>query len=161
VHLTAELMTKVAEAAIGMCDVVLGRRPSPGALEARARLVTEQQINAMGHVTGTLEGVLLYSMSVATADKIASQLLGYPVVTFDHRAAAAIGDFSSKLSGSIAGSLLLEGLPVEVSGTEIIRGSSVPVVTPGPALVVPLNIPELGSIFISIALRRLSHAAAA
>ncbi len=139
---------------MGMCEVLMGEKPSVGTLVARGQLITEQQINSVCEISGSIEGVLVFGMPMITGDRIASHLTGVPVVTFDQSAASAIVEFSSRLSGSIAGILLQLGFPVTIGDARIIRGANVRVQSADLAsVVVPLTLPSFGTVDVSVAIR--------
>jgi chemotaxis protein CheX len=95
-----EYISPFVTAAIEVCQMMLGITPQRGQLNARKGIFTSQQCNIVLGVTGQLEGMIIYGMSVFTADKIASQMLGTTIRTFDELAASAIAELGNMISGN-------------------------------------------------------------
>lgn len=148
-----EQVSRMTGAAAGMLEMLTGCRPTAGQPGVAIGLVTGHQINVVSVFSGSLEGTVLYGMSIATADRLASRVLGQPIVTFDQSAAMAICGFIGRISGSIAGALLEMGNPVEVDPSVIIRGANVPVQDLAPTIAVPLTLEPFGLIEIQLSLR--------
>lgn len=156
-----EYISPFAEAAVSVFDTLLGQHAERGKLSAHPTIFTCQQINVMCGVTGSVEGIVIYGMSVTTADKIASKMIGQPVVTFDALAGSAIAELGNMISGHSATALVGLGFPCDITPPTIIRGKNVNVTTAeAPALVIPLELEGYGSFEISVSLREKSRAAA-
>jgi chemotaxis protein CheX len=149
----AEYINPFVSAAVEVCQMVLGITPQRGQLNARKGIFTSQQCNIVLGVTGQLEGMIIYGMSIFTADKIASQMLGTTIRTFDELAASAIAELGNMISGNALTKLAGTGYRCNLSPPSIIRGSSVRISTLEiPTLVVPL-ITELGELEINVGLQ--------
>ena len=150
----AEYVSPFAEAARKCFETLIGTTAERGALSARPQLFTTQQINIVCGITGTVEGLVIYGMSKVTADKIASRMIGAPVVTFDGLAASAIAELGNMISGNAASILAGAGYAVDITPPTIIRGTNVKVTTLSvPALVIPMELPEIGSFEVNVSLR--------
>lgn len=158
-----QYVSPFAEAAVKVFETILGGSPERGALSARPQLFTTQQINIVCGVTGAVEGLVIYGMSMITADKIASKMIGAPVVTFDQLAASAIAELGNMISGNSLALLAAQGYVSDITPPTIIRGTNVKITTLDiPALVIPLQLRDLGSFEINVSLqeRRASAVAA-
>ena len=156
-----EYVSPFAEAAIAIFEQVVQERPERGKLGALTNILTGQQINVMCGITGQIEGLVIYGMSVATADRIASKMVGRTVVTFDALASSAIAELGNMISGHSATALQALGYKCDITPPTIIRGTNVKVTTTEcPSLVIPLEFAELGRFEISVSLRESKSAAA-
>ncbi len=159
----AEYVSPFAEAARSCFQTLINASAERGALSARPQLFTTQQINIVCGITGSVEGLVIYGMSMVTADKIASRMIGAPVVTFDGLAASAIAELGNMISGNAASILSSAGYSVDITPPTIIRGTNVKVTTLNvPALVIPLDLPDIGAFEVNVSLReRITMAMAA
>ncbi|CCW36356.1 predicted inhibitor of MCP methylation, CheC [Chthonomonas calidirosea] len=140
-------------AAFQVLEMVLGSKPAKGTLSMRPSIFTSQQCNIITGVTGKVEGQVIYGMSLITADKIASHMLGQPVRTFDQLAASAIAELGNMVTGNAATLLAEAGFPCNITPPTIVRGTNVKMTTLDiPALVVPLCT-DFGEIEITVSLQ--------
>ncbi|MCS6776731.1 MAG: chemotaxis protein CheX [Chloroherpetonaceae bacterium] len=141
-------------AAFSVIEMVIGVKPVKGTLTARPSLFTSQQCNVITGVTGQVEGQVIYGMSLITADKVASAMLGQPIRTFDQLAASAIGELGNMISGNASTALAEAGFQCDITPPSIVRGTNVKISTLNiPALVVPVMLPDIGEIEIIVSLQ--------
>ena len=156
-----EYVSPFAEASINVVQMLLNIRPERGTLSARPQIFTTQLINIVCGITGDIAGLVIYGMSMVTADKIASRMIGAPVVTFDGLAASAIAELGNMISGNSLSLLSSEGFSCDITPPTIIRGSNVKITTLNvPALVIPMMLPELGELEINVSLQERVRRAA-
>jgi len=156
-----QYVSPFAEAAVSVCEMLLGMSPERGQLGARPQLFTTQQINIVCGITGQVEGLVIYGMSMITADKIASKMIGAPVATFDQLAASAIAELGNMISGNSAGLLAAQGYLCDITPPTIIRGTNVKITTLDiPALVIPLHLRDVGTFEVNVSLQERQRAAA-
>ena len=114
---------------------------------------TSQQCNVVCGVTGQAHGQVIYGMSLTTADKIASAMLGQPIKTFDQLAASAIAELGNMISGNAMSKLSESGYISDITPPTIIRGTNVKISTLSiPAVVIPLDTAQ-GELFITVGLQ--------
>ncbi len=134
-------------------ESVLSIAPTKGELAVRPNVFTTQQCNVLMGVTGTVQGQVIYGMSLITADKIASMMLGQPVRTFDQLAASAIGELGNMITGNASALLADQGYRCDITPPSIVRGTNVKVTTLAiPSLVVPICLP-IGEIELTVCLQ--------
>ena len=139
-------------ASFAVIEQILGMKAQKGPLAMRPELFTTQQCNILIGVTGKVRGQIIYGMSLTTADKIASVMLGQQVRTFDQLAASAIGELGNMITGNASTLLAEAGFACDITPPSIVRGSSLNMTTLAiPALVVPLCL-ELGEIELTVCL---------
>ena len=156
-----EYVSPFAEASINVIEMLLNIRPERGTLSARPQIFTTMQINIVCGITGDIAGLVIYGMSMVTADKIASRMIGAPVVTFDGLAASAIAELGNMISGNSLSLLSGEGYHCDITPPTIIRGSNVKITTLNvPALVIPMLLPDIGELEINGSLQERARRAA-
>lgn len=150
----AEHLSPFAEACCAVFQTLFGTTPGRGALAVRPEIFTTQQLNLFCGVTGDVEGNVLYGMSMTTADRIASKIIGVQVVTFDSLAASAIAELGNMINDHSAELLAQQGFKCQMSPPTIIRGKNVKMGTiDHPALVIPLEIQGIGNFEINASLQ--------
>jgi chemotaxis protein CheX len=131
----------------------LNEVPSKGDLSIRYAAFTSQQCSIIATVSGMIEGQVVYGMSLITADKIASTMVGEPIRTFDQVAAGAVKDLGDMIIGRATWQLCAEGYMCDIAPPTIVRGSNVKLSeAPVPSLVVPIYT-TLGKIEMALNIR--------
>lgn len=157
-----EYVTPFVTGAASVVEMILQTAPERGNLSARPQVFTTQQVNVVCGITGQIEGQVIYGMTVQTADKIASIMIGQPVITFDALAASAIAELGNMISGHSMNQLSSAGYVCDITPPTIIRGSNVRITTLDiPALVIPLKLPGIGDLEINVSLQERRRAVAA
>lgn len=150
----AEYVNPFASAAVNVFTMVAGVTPERGQLGARPQMFTTQQVNIVCGVTGTIEGLVLYGMSLLTASRIASKMIGHSVTTFDSLAQSAIAELGNMISGNSLSLLSTQGLSCDITPPSIIRGNNVRMTTSDcPVLLIPMMLPDVGMFEINVCLR--------
>jgi chemotaxis protein CheX len=100
-------------------------------------------------------------MSIVAADRIASEMLGSPVVTFDQLAASALAELGNMISGNSMTLLAGQGYTCDITPPTIIKGSNVKIATlDTPALVIPMRLADIGEFQINVSLKERVRRAA-
>ncbi len=155
-----ELVEPFVRAGFLVIETVLSQQPVRGTLSMRRIAATNQQITIELGVDGVVTGNVLYGMSMTTAQKIASVMLGQPLASMDEMAWSAISELSNIITGRATQLLSDHGYECNISTPTIIKGWNVEVTVPVPALVVPM-MTACGSLEINTALYETAQAAAA
>jgi len=146
-------------AALQVLREVLSLEPERGPLSARPRMFTSQQCNILTGIAGSVEGQVIYGMSLITADRVATQMLGHPVVTFDQMAASAIAELGNMITGNALTLLSGAGFSADITPPTVVRGTNVRVSTLDvPSIAVPMKLGELGEFEINVSLRERAAA---
>lgn len=158
----AQYVNPFAQGALDVMKQVLNVTPERGDISARPKLFTTQQINIVCGITGPVEGLVIYGMSMITADKIATRMIGTPVLTFDQLAASAIAELGNMVSGCAMSNLAVQGLACEITPPTIIRGTNVRISTLDvPAIVIPLKLADIGTVEVNVSLQERKKASVA
>lgn len=155
-----ELVEPFVRAGFLVIETVLSNRPIRGTLSMRRMAATTQQITIELGVDGVVAGNVLYGMSMTTAQKIASVMMGTPMASMDEMAWSAISELSNIITGRATQLLNDQGYECNISTPTIIKGWNVEVSVAVPALVVPM-VTMCGSLEINAALYETAQAAAA
>jgi len=149
-----EYISPFVEASITVFEMLLSTSPERGQLSARPQVFTSQQVNIVCGITGDVEGQVIYGMSIVAADKIASQMLGQSIVTFDQLAASAIAELGNMVSGNAMTLLSNQGYTCDITPPTIVKGTNVKISTLDiPALVIPMKIKDVGDLEINVSLK--------
>lgn len=156
-----EYVMPFVQASMGVMQQVIQVTPERGQLSARPEVFTSQQLNIVCGITGDVEGQVIYGMSLVTADKIASAMIGTPVVSFDQLAASAIAELGNMISGNSMTLLASQGFKCDITPPTIVKGTNVKISTfQIPTLVIPLKVAGLGEIEINVCLKERAKMAA-
>ncbi len=148
-----EYINPFVNAAFSVLESVLGSVPTKGQLAMRPSVFTSQQCNVITGVAGKIEGQVIYGMSLITADKVASAMIGQPIRTFDQLAASAIAELGNMITGNAMSLLAEAGFVCDITPPTIIRGTNVKISTLSiPALVIPINL-EQGEVELTVSLQ--------
>lgn len=146
-----EFVDPFVSAGFSVLEMVVQDRPERGALSMRATSFTSQQVTIFAGVNGAIEGTVLYGMSLITAQKVASAMMGQPIVEMDDMAWSAISELGNMITGNAVQLLYDAGYQCDITPPSVIRGMNVQVSTSVPALVVPMTT-KFGRMEINVAL---------
>ena len=148
-----EFLNPVIQAATEVLESELGTETERGNLRLQKSSTTTDEVTALVGVTGTVSGMVMYSMSQATALGIASRLMGQEFDDFDDLAQSGIGELGNVITGR-AGVLLSEaGYPSNITPPALVVGKGTMVTTLDlNRLVFPLET-DVGSLEVQIVLK--------
>ncbi len=151
-----EFVNPFLEAASEVLDSELGGEARRGTLRLQKTAVTTDEVTAVVGVTGTLQGLVLYSMSQATALRIVSRVMGQEFEAFDAVAQSGIGELGNVITGR-AGVLLSEaGYPSNITPPALVIGEGTMITTLDLVrLVMPLET-DLGHLEIQVVLKTIA-----
>jgi chemotaxis protein CheX len=155
-----ELVEPFVRAGFLVIETVLNNRPVRGTLSMRRAVATTQQITIELGVDGVVAGNVLYGMSMTTAQKIASVMIGTPLASMDEMAWSAVSELANIITGRATQLLNDQGYECKISTPTVIKGWNVEVTVAVPALVVPM-VTMCGSLEINAALYETDQAVAA
>jgi len=151
--LKAEYINPFVQASFSVLEMVLGVRPEQGDMVVQPNTFVTEQCNVVCGITGQVQGQVIYGMSLITADKIASTMLGQTIKTFDALAASALGELGNMISGNAMQLLSDVGWVCDITPPTVVRGSNVKISTLSvPAIVIPLTLEE-GVIYLTVGLQ--------
>jgi len=114
---------------------------------------TSDEVSALVALTGSVAGLVIYSMSSVTACALASKMMGEPVEELDPLAQSAIAELANVITGQA--SILLEqaGYPSDISPPVLLVGHGSSIATFNlTRVVVPLEL-SVGRFSIDVAIR--------
>jgi chemotaxis protein CheX len=138
-------------------ESVFGAPPTRGELQVLPSVFTTEQCNVTIGVTGDIQGLVIFGMSLVTADRIASTMIGAPIKTFDQLAASAIAELCNMISGNALMALSELGAKCDITPPALIRGTNTKLSTLSiPAIVVPMEL-TVGTIQLTVSLTERKH----
>src|SRR5216683_152086 len=151
-----EFVNPFIQAASEVLDSELGTETRRGNLRLHKSAFTTDEVTALVGVTGTLSGLVLYSMSQATALGIVSKMIGQDFNEFDALAQSGIGELGNVITGR-AGVLLSEaGYPSNITPPALVIGEGTMVTTLDLVrLVLPLET-DVGDLEIQVVLKTIA-----
>src|SRR6266851_4931929 len=93
-----EFVNPFIQAASEVLDSELGTESQRGNLRLHKSAFTTDEVTALVGVTGTLSGLVLYSMSQTTALGIVSKMIGQDFDEFDALAQSGIGELGNVIT---------------------------------------------------------------
>lgn len=140
-------------AAFSVFETLLDKQASKGELSMLPTIFTSQECNIITGVVGDVEGQVIYGMSLATADRIASQMMGMTIATFDELAASAIAELGNMITGNASALLTDAGYVCDITPPSLMRGARIQMSTLQiPALIVPVIL-DIGQLEITVSLK--------
>lgn len=149
----ARFINRIVACAGEQLGTIFDLAPAVGAVGALPELVTTSQVNVVCMLRGQLNGHVVFGMPVRTADRLASALLGIPVITFDNSAATVIADLAWRICSPAALDVIEQGCSCIVETPTIVRGASVALSPEAVTLSIPLDLGEHGEIDILVSLQ--------
>ena len=124
-----EFVNPFIQAAREVLMAEVGGRTERGDLRLQKSAYTTDEVTALVGVTGRVTGMVLYSMSEATARTIVSRLMGQEFFAFDELAQSGIGELGNVITGR-AGVLLADaGYPSNITPPALVLGRGTMVTT--------------------------------
>ena len=148
-----EFVNPFIQAATDVLESELGGEAQRGNLRMQKSAFTTDEVTALLCVTGTVTGMVLYSMSQKTALGILSRMMGSPMDEFDAVAQSGIGELGNVITGR-AGVLLADaGYPSNITPPALVIGKGTMVTTLDlNRLVFPLET-EFGNLEVQVVLK--------
>jgi chemotaxis protein CheX len=116
------------------------------------------EVSALIAITGSVAGLIIYSMSKQTACNLAGKMIGEDVPELDALAQSAIAELANMITGQASIALEKNGYPSDMSPPVLLMGDGSSIATFDlTRLVVPLVI-SLGEIIIDIAVKEACSA---
>jgi chemotaxis protein CheX len=146
-----EFIEPFVKAAFTVLETLVQDRAERGTLSMRGSSFTTQQVTIMAGVNGEVEGTALYGMSLVTAQKIASAMMGEDLPQMNEMAWSAVSELGNMITGNAANLLYEAGFKCDITPPSVIQGMNVQISTRVPTLVVPM-MTSFGRMEINVAL---------
>lgn len=147
-----EVIGPFAEQAAMVLEKELGAKPRRGDLSLKPSPFPASDLNVIIGVTGDIEGQVVYSMSLSTAQWIASTMMGMEADISDEIARSAINELGNMVTGRAMTALSRNGYSAIITPPSLFVGKDMIVTTVMPILGIPLLFDD-GRIDINVALR--------
>ena len=148
-----EFVNPFIQAATEVLESELGGESQRGELRLQKSAVTTDEVTAIVCVTGTVAGLVLYSMNETTALAIVSRTMNQDFREFDALAQSGIGELGNVITGRAGVLLSQAGYPSNMTPPAVVVGKGTMVTTLDLSrLVLPLET-AVGSLEVQIVLR--------
>ncbi len=148
-----EFVNPFLQAASEVLDSELGGEAQRGTLRLQKTAFTTDEVTALVGVTGMLNGLVLYSMSQATALRIVSRVMGKDFEEFDSLAQSGIGELGNVITGRASVLLAEAGYPSNITPPALVIGEGTMITTLDLIrLVLPLET-DVGALEIQVVLK--------
>lgn len=124
-----------------------------GSLSMESSSRTSKEITILIGITGSVNGLVMYGMTEATALKIACEMAGEKIEKFDQIAQSAIAEFANMITGNASIGLETSGFPCTISPPTLIMGKNTQISTINVKRMVVPFITGIGVIEIDLALK--------
>lgn len=148
-----EFVNPFIQAATEVLESELGGESQRGELRLQKSAVTTDEVTAIVCVTGTVAGLVLYSMNETTALAIVSRTMNQDFREFDALAQSGIGELGNVITGRAGVLLSQAGYPSNMTPPAVVVGKGTMVTTLDLSrLVLPLET-AVGGLEVQIVLR--------
>jgi chemotaxis protein CheX len=148
-----EFVNPFVAGAFSTLSMMLGETPERGQIVLEPTGATTNQVNVVVGITGQAQGHLILGMTLLTADRIASHMIGERVHTFNALAASAISELTNMICGQAMTELSNANYLCDITPPSIIRGVKVNISCFAvPAILIPITVSQ-GAISLTISLR--------
>ena len=132
-----------------------------GPLSLQRTALTTDEITVILSIVGQVQGVVLYSLSEATALALVGRIMAQEFSQFDNLAQSGIAELGNVITGRAGVKLAEAGFVTTISPPSLVHGRGVSISTLDfPRVVVPLT-SEAGTLAVHLALRETKGAGAA
>ncbi len=151
--MNVKFLNPFVEAAYMVLESEVGLKAERGEISLNRSAYTADDITVLISLVGQVKGVVLYSMSEATAISIVSAILDQQFEEFDDLAQSGIGELGNVITGQAGQRLASAGIESQISPPTMIIGKGTMVSTLDfQRIVVPLDT-DFGPLQIHLALR--------
>jgi chemotaxis protein CheX len=151
-----EFVNPFIQAATDVLDAELGGESQRGPVRLGRSSVTSDEVTAVVGVTGGVMGLVMISMSQATAMGLVSRILGQDCQEFDALAQSGIGELGNVITGRAAVLLSEAGYPSNITPPALVVGKGTLITTLDlNQLICPLET-EVGPLEIQVILKSVA-----
>jgi len=148
-----EFVNPFIQAASEVLEAELGGTTERGDLRLQKSAFTTDEVTALVGVTGSVVGMVLYSMSEETARGIVTRMLGQEFEEFDELAQSGIGELGNVITGRASVLLAEAGYPSNITPPALVVGKGTLVTTLDLNRLVFALTTELGPLEIHVVLK--------
>jgi chemotaxis protein CheX len=117
------------DAAREVLESELGGDANRGNIRMHKSAYTTDEVTALVGVAGAVSGVVLYSMSEATARNMVARMLGQDCPEFDALAQSGIGELGNVITGRAAALLAVAGYASNITPPALVMGKNTMITT--------------------------------
>jgi chemotaxis protein CheX len=124
-----EIINPFIQAASEVLEAELGADPQRGEIHVRKSAVTTHEVTTVVGITGQVSGIVLYSMSLATAIGLVSKMMGEEFTEFNALAQSGIGELGNVITGRAGVLLSQAGYQSNITPPALVVGKGTMITT--------------------------------
>lgn len=145
----APFIEAAARVLLQECQETVGK----GTLHRVRSPQTSNEVSALIAITGSVAGLVIYSMSRETACGFASRMIGEPIAELDAMAQSAVAELANIITGQASIALEQAGFPSDMSPPVLLLGQGSSIATFNlTRLVIPLVV-STGEFVVDLAIK--------
>lgn len=154
----AEYIHPFIEAAEVVIKVLCGIEAKRGKVYLRDSSFSVNQVVIMIGVIGRIKGLVCFELSIETAKKIASAMMGgMLVLELDEISKSAVSEMGNMIMGNTSTIFANNAISIDITPPSLLTGEKIEMSSKTPATVVPLELEGVGAISIIIAAEELLY----
>lgn len=146
-----EYINPFIEGARSVIEMLCNTEAKLGKVGLRTSPFYVSQVIIMIGVVGKIAGQVCFELSVDTAKKIASAMMGgMPVNEFDEISKSAVAEMGNMIMGTTSTILDNEGININITPPSLLTGEKVEISNKVPTIVVPMELEGFGPMAINL-----------
>lgn len=146
-----EFINPFVEASKSIIGMICGTEVRIGKLSLRNSPYIVNQVVIMIGVIGKIKGQVCFELSVDSAKKIASAMMGgMPVAELDEISKSAVSELGNMIMGNAGTLFENNNINIDITPPSLLTGDRIEVSTKVATIVVPITINGIGDMFINI-----------
>lgn len=146
-----EFINPFVEASKSIIGMICGTEVRMGKLSLRNSPYIVNQVVIMIGVIGKIKGQVCFELTVDSAKKIASAMMGgMPVAELDEISKSAVSELGNMIMGNAGTLFESNNVSIDITPPSLLTGDKIEVSTKVATIVVPMTIVGIGDMFINI-----------
>ena len=151
-----EYINPFIEAAQSVIKTICGIDAKLGKVYLRSSSFSVHQVVIMIGVIGRIKGQVCFELSIETAKKIASAMMGgMPVVELDEISKSAVSEMGNMIMGNTSTIFAIKSISIDITPPSLLTGEKIEISNKISTMVVPLELKGVGTISINVAAEEL------
>lgn len=152
-----EYINPFIEASQSVINMLCGAEVKLGKVYLRKSPFSVNQVIIMIGVVGKIKGQVCFELSVETAKKIASAMMGgIPVAELDEMSKSAVSEMGNMIMGNTSTIFANKSIHIDITPPSLLTGERVEMSNKIPAIVAPLELEGFGTIEIIVAAEEIT-----
>ncbi|PKM87780.1 MAG: chemotaxis protein CheX [Firmicutes bacterium HGW-Firmicutes-12] len=151
-----EYINPFIEAAQSVIKILCGIDAVLGKVYLRSSPFSVNQVVIMIGVIGRIKGQVCFELSIETAKKIASSMMGgMPVAELDEISKSAVSEMGNMIMGNTTTIFANKSISIDITPPSLLTGEKIEISNKFSTIVVPLELEGVGTISINVAVEEV------